>query len=523
MTAVSSRRAVREAQLDLAVVAFAVFLGGALCAIELGRRSIWLDEGATIAISSQHGAALWHGIAHDGGNMLAYYLMMHFVIAWFGEATWVIRLPSLMADAITGGLVAVIALRLFGNRRLAVVACLLTSISLPLVYWSQNARGYSLMVMFITATFLPLIAILQTPPGRPAPRGSVVAYVLLTVAALYVGYDAVLLIPAQLALLYVFRERARVVIGSMIVTLVLCLPLAVLAVHRGSGQLFWVPHLSAKIVRQSTVTMLSAGLAPTFQYNFTTIVTAVLSGIVLIAGLVAAGRASLPQDSRLRQWRMLLILSWIVVPSVLSLLIALVGQPIELQRCTVLVMPAVALLFAWALLHQRIARWLGLGVLAAVLALRAVQLVPSYGDSPEDWKAATHYVLADLSSTKSDCVVFYPKDGREPFDYYLMASGDARLASRLDPLMPTLAWGRVKPYVEDYGTLTETQYAALPSHCARVWLLSSHQGMKRGPGQSERNYSRYLAINGELAEEYPHFTLRQFGWSAPVDVEMFSK
>src|SRR5581483_5352178 len=48
-----------------------------LCALELSARSLWLDEGASVSIASQHGAALWHAFARDGGNMIAYYALLH--------------------------------------------------------------------------------------------------------------------------------------------------------------------------------------------------------------------------------------------------------------------------------------------------------------------------------------------------------------------------------------------------------------------------------------------------------------
>jgi uncharacterized membrane protein len=156
-----------------ATVVAALLLAGAACAIDLGSRSLWLDEGSTVAITSQHGAALWQGIAHDGGNMLVYYLLMHLVIGAFGDASWVIRLPSLIAQALTSGIVAALGLRLFGRHRhareAAVAAALLTLVSLPLVFWGQDARGYALMVTLGCASWWALVAVGGGPPGAPPP------------------------------------------------------------------------------------------------------------------------------------------------------------------------------------------------------------------------------------------------------------------------------------------------------------------------------------------------------------------
>ena len=69
----------------------------ALCVIELTTRSLWLDEAATVAIAGQHGSAFWSAAAHDGGNMLGYYALLHVLIGWFGDGAFVIRLPSVLA------------------------------------------------------------------------------------------------------------------------------------------------------------------------------------------------------------------------------------------------------------------------------------------------------------------------------------------------------------------------------------------------------------------------------------------
>ncbi len=266
--------------------------GAIVCLVDLNTRSLWLDEGSTFAIASQGGAALWHGISHDGGNMLAYYLLMHVVIGLFGDAAWVMRMPSVMASAATGALVAAIARRLFDDPRTTIAAGLLTVISLPLVFWGQDARGYALLVAFTCASFLALIAILQTPIRYEPSRASVIAYVVTLVLAFYVGYDVALVIPAQVVLLLVFRERARVVIGCLAVVAALCVPLAVMAASRGSGQLFWVTPLSLRILRQAAVTLLSAGLPPNFHDTFTTVATVAVMGLSAVVAIVCVGRGA---------------------------------------------------------------------------------------------------------------------------------------------------------------------------------------------------------------------------------------
>jgi hypothetical protein len=502
----------------------AVVAGAVMSAIGLGTRSLWLDEGSTFAIASQHGSALWHAVEHDGGNMIAYYLLMHVVIAWFGHAAWVLRLPSVVANAVTGGLVAAIAVRLFADRRLAAAAGLLTVISVPLVFWGQDARGYALLVTLSVGSFLALVAILQTPSDSRPSKSAISAYVLTTLAALYVGYDAALLIPAQLALLLIFRLRARLVIGCLALVLVLCVPLLVLAAQRGSGQLFWVMPISWPIAQQAALTLLSAGMPPSLHRTTTTIATEIVMGVAVLAAIGLAARAALPAARRQRSGAVLLILSWCVVPSVLALVLYAIGEPIELPRITILVMPALALLLAWMLMERGVPPGIGLWMCGALLVLRLAQVLPSYGVSPEPWNAVTAYVVAATPANQPACVVFYPQDGREPFDYYLkLGQPQGNPAPSLQPILPRVAWTRVRPFIEVYGTLDAGQRARIASECPRLWLIGTHEGQAHGTAQSRTNLTRYRQLELGFARLYPNRTQRAFGWASPIHTTLYSR
>jgi len=508
---------------DLIPIAIAAAVGVLLAAIELGSRSLWLDEASTFAIVSQHGAALWRAISRDGGNMLLYYLVMHVVVGLFGDAAWVMRLPSVIANGVTGALVAALALRLFpANRRLATAAGLLAVASLPLVYWGQNARGYAWLVALSAGSFLALVAILQTPAGRAPSGAALAAYVLSTLAALYVGFDVALLLPAQLALLLLHRERARLVISCLALVLMLSVPLLVLAAQRGSGQLFWVTPLSWRIAGQATLALLSAALVPNFHRTATTVPTVIVMGLVVLTGLGLALRTVLRAGGARSDeaGSQVFILAWVLVPTVLTLLAYAVGEPIELPRVTILELPALALLVAWLLLRPQVLPALGIAAVAVILGLRLLQVIPSYGASPEPWNAATPYAVRAATPGAVTCVVFYPQDGREVFDYYLNRR-EQTPPTTLRPVLPSLPWRTVRPYVEQYRGLDAAQESAIVGRCPQLLLVASHSGQANGTHQSVVNLHRYRAIVRGFTYAYGHHTLRTFGWASPIHVYLF--
>ena len=519
----------RLRRLDLLVVALPALLGGLLAAFALTTRSLWLDEAASVAIASQHGTALWHAIAHDGGNMLAYYVLLHGLIVLFGDGLTVIRLPSVLATAASAGLVAVIGLRLM-NRRIAFSAGILTAVSLPLVFWGQDARGYALIVAFVVASFLTFAAIIRSEAPAAVPRWLLGAYIVSTLLAIETGFIAALIIPAQLVALVLARRRARAVISALVVVAVGCVPLLVLAANRGSGQLFWVPAPSLLVLGQAARTLTSAQMPPNFHRTGTSTETLLVSAALLLvaaAAITVQAREARPQGDRpwppwgvWRVWGELMALAWLLVPVVLAVLAAKAGLPVELARSSVIVMPAVALLLAWVLHHPRVPPVLAWVAVAVLVTLRALQLAPSYGTSPEPWNTATHAVLS--ASRTPACVAFYPQDGRMPFDYYLTA-GAAPGAGGLRPVFPARPWASVAPYVERYALPSATQLAAITRHCPRLWLIASHQGQAHGPPASRADAARYRALLAALARRYPHHQQRSFGWAAVIDVTRFSR
>jgi mannosyltransferase len=510
----------RDRLLDIAVVAVPAAIAAVLAFYELTARSLWLDEAASVAISLQHGAALWHAMEHDGGNMLAYYALLHVLTDVFGDGELVIRFPSALATAATVATVCLLARRLF-DRRVTLAAGLLTAVSLPLVYWGQDARSYALMMTFVVASFLAFVTLVDREAGAPPARWAWLAYVAATILAAYMSFESLLIVPAQLLALAWIRRPWRPVVSALAVTGGCCLPLLVLAERRGSGQLFWVPKPNLTQLRQMAEALLSSGLQPDFHPTATATTLLVLSGalLVAIAAVIVAGLRRAGGD-RPTSWPHALVLCWVVVPVALSLLESYLGQPIDLPRAALLSLPAVSLLLARGVMDQRVPRLIGVLAVGVVLVLRALQLAPSYGASPENWRAATAHVLA--GAQPADCIAFYPSDGRQAFEYYIGAHTPAA-ARAPRSVLPAVPWSEVKPYVEDYLSPSSARLAAVEASCPRLWFVSSHSGQKHGTPTSRSDYAHYRALLGSLTGGYARHRTVAYGWAAPVRVELFSR
>lgn len=499
---------------DWAVITASTALAAVLSFYRITGRSLGFDEGATVAIASQHGSALWAGIAHDGGNMSGFYLALHFLIGLFGNGLLVLRFVSALAISATAGLVAAIGRRLF-DHVVGLAAGVLTAVSLPLIYWGQTARGYAPMVAFVCAAYLAFIALADPRPGTRA-RLAWIAYVAAMVLAMYCSFVAVLVVPAQLLVLAGRRSAWPRMATALGAVALLSVPLAVLAVRRGSGQLFWVTRPNRMVDTQVLQSLTSAGLSPSLHPTATTYLL-MWATVAAVAALVVelAWRWFRPDS-----WARALTLAWCVVPAALTFVSSLVLQPTFVPRNVLLSTPAVSLALATALTHRGWRRGVPVTIaVVAVVALRALQVAPSYSASPEPWSTVTSRVLA--AARPGDCIAFYPEDGRNAFEYYV---GSATSADRTAPrsILPALPWGTVRPYVERYATLSPAQLASRAAGCRRVWYVSSHEGQPNGPAQARANRRRYFQLQAELVRRYGFAPVAAYGYASTIHVQLFA-
>jgi mannosyltransferase len=491
------------------VIAGPAVLAAVLSLIGLSGRSLGFDEGATASIAAQHGAALWGAIAHDGGNMSAYYLLMHVLIGVFGNGLVVLRLPSVIATVATVALIGAIAERLFADRRVTAASGVLAAVSLPLIYWGQTARGYALMVAFVCAAMLAFIELVD-PSAR---RGAGPAFVVAMTLAMYCSFVAALVIPVQVLAVLARRGALRRYGFALAATGVLCLPLAVLAVRRGSGQLFWVQPPSRMVDTQVLQSLTSAGLQPVFHHSITTkaLMWVTLAALVaLVVDTVVRWRRGEPV------WGMGLVLSWCVLPGALTFLYSVISHPVFVPRNVLMSTPAVGLALAPALVRRRWPRYLAPALLVTVLAARAIPVVHAYGVSPEPWQEVTARVLAQ--SRPGDCVTFYPADARMAFQYYVGTGARARSAPR--SVLPVVPWGVVRPFVEDYAIPSPAALGRRIAGCRRMWLVSSHEGQPNGPALARAHRAQWFRLAGELQRRFGSGPVRKYGYASVIHVQL---
>jgi hypothetical protein len=173
-----------------ALLILLILAGFALRVFLLGNQSFWYDEGVTATIAQRNLVELTRWTANDIQPPLYYYV----VAGWGRVAGWsegALRFPSAFFGVLAIPSLAVLALRLTHLNVAGWLVALLAVVHPLLVYYGQEARMYTLLVLLgILAAYLLVRTADQQPPGWAMWA----AYVAVATAAIYTHYFAIFLL-----------------------------------------------------------------------------------------------------------------------------------------------------------------------------------------------------------------------------------------------------------------------------------------------------------------------------------------
>ncbi|OPY20902.1 MAG: hypothetical protein A4E24_00894 [Methanomethylovorans sp. PtaU1.Bin093] len=183
---ISIIRSARELQLILAII----FIGAFLRIYQLGAESVWLDEATTYFLSSDTLFGIYEATKNDVHPPL-YYFVVHFFL-FDGKSEILLRFPSMVFGVLAIPVLYMLGTRLFSVKE-GLISSFLLSISLSHIYYSQEARMYSMMV-FLTlgSIFFFYVAI------EDKCNSFWFLFVVLTVLNIYTHYFGFFIFPIEI-------------------------------------------------------------------------------------------------------------------------------------------------------------------------------------------------------------------------------------------------------------------------------------------------------------------------------------
>jgi mannosyltransferase len=428
---------------------------------QLGTESLWMDEAWSIRES---GESISQIVAHSNQPPL-YFLILRFWIRLWGTGESAIRSLSAVIGVAAVGVTFLTGSALFG-RRAALVAALLSAISAFQIYFSQEARGYALLMLLTALSFLFFIRSLRS--DRMSDH---IAYLASSLLMGYTHFFSWFLILAQVAYLLLRPPvgRARrlkhlITFAALFVFLIpqLLLLKGIAASLTGGG--FWIATPTLATIAE---TMQLFSVSPEWRIG-SYAVTAMFAGLSLW-GLFSLRRRSDPPDpssiparirslaSRLRldgPGESLLLVLWLFVPVTVAFVESRLLTPIYWHRYLIGSSPALVLLVAKSLarINRRSIFWVAL---TAIVLMSSPGLYRYYeNDVKEQWREVA--ALVESESLADDTIVFNVDLAAGPFRYYFKGSQAEALAGR---------------DLADLDAIVAARGAAGPQ--GRYWLLIS--------------------------------------------------
>jgi mannosyltransferase len=223
---------------DLVVLALLIAIAAFLRFWRLRHQGFWFDEANTSQEVHYTPGQLLSLLKHYESTPPLYYAVAWVWARIFGYGEAGLRSLSAVCGVLVVPVSYVLARKLF-SRRAGLIAAALTASNPLLIWYSQEARAYELVVL-LTGISLVAFAYAKDEPG-PVAVATWTVSCALAIATEY--YAALVIIPQALWLLYRHR-RARTVIAGIAALIVWCLPLLWFAISQhGTGHAKWIAKI----------------------------------------------------------------------------------------------------------------------------------------------------------------------------------------------------------------------------------------------------------------------------------------
>ncbi len=208
---------------------------------QMGRPELWRDELASWSFASRPVSSMIATAGRTGATQLAYYLLLHFWMAAFGDSIDAMRTLSVLVMAGAAACVALLGRKLAGARA-GLISGLVFALVPSVSRFAQEVRFYSLEVLVATLATLLLVRALDRPSAARwlsyAACLAFLGYVDLVALSVVVGHAAG-------AALRWWQDRDRRQLWFLLAVaggLAACLPLAVVGSAQAGNQIGWIPR-----------------------------------------------------------------------------------------------------------------------------------------------------------------------------------------------------------------------------------------------------------------------------------------
>lgn len=399
------------------MIIYTLFFGLILRLISINQ-SLWLDETTSAIVARDYSFNYFftNFLPHDFHPPL-YYLVLKLWAQIFGTGEVALRLPSVIFALIT----------IYIVYKINKIASLLLATSPLHIYYSQEARMYSLSTLLVAASVYFFIKILKKSAGWRTKKTDWIIFSLTLPAIFLTDYLPLLILPVFFVYLY-FNKPKKIWLKKFILSL---LPLVLSFII--FLPIFKLQLLSGLAVKNS-LTGWWVGLGKT------SLKAILLIPIKFITGRIDSKYALLGLVSLIPLLKTLnkkyrLYWYWLITPIVLTIILGNFVSVLVYFRL-LFVLPAFYILIATGL--SKFNSNLFFPYLSLLIILNIIFVSIYYKNSVyqrEDWRGATNYI--NKNKTDKTKIIFPSNSQMEAFVYYkpeVEYSGPSGITGNLDKI-----------------------------------------------------------------------------------------
>jgi mannosyltransferase len=441
-------------------------IGAILRFYNLGYNSLWLDEASTLNTAVKSIPDIWQFTTAGEFNPPLFYWAEH-VMLFFGNSEVVLRFLPALLGVLTIPLIYLVG-KEFMDRNVGIIAAAAFVFSPFLLFYSQDARAYSMMLFFVTFSMVFYLRALKTNDLM-----NWVLFGILSALAFWSHFYALVIIGALV--LYALYEMfpkiksslsaAKPLVSALVIFGLICLPLILVTI-----QLFAKRTASAPTFGIQGLGLIIA----TFTQISGSEIAMYLLLLLFIAGIVQAFLL----DKNKGIFLVTLTAMTFVISYFLSYKIPM--QPRYLIFLTIVFFLAIALcyklLFTWVKSSGVV-----YGFIALLVVINTPMLVGYYsGYTKEDWRGFAGE-LQQLTR-QGDFVVVVPGDVAQPLDYYYSNKSDQTIELLAYTSGDLKAISAQKKNNTLFFVVTGDISAANPEGDATAWLQENTKSLGQDTG-----------------------------------------
>lgn len=315
-----------------------IIIGSILRFYGLNHESLWNDELSSCYRSSFDSIkqVVDIGVIPDK-HPPAYQILLFLVERTCGDSALALRIPSVIAGIFTLFFVFFIGKRMF-SESIGLLATAMLAVSPVHIWYSQEARAYSILILLTSASVYILIRILENLiKDKPAGKINTVGFITIGLFMEYIHYFGLLMIILEAAVLIIVSIRQK---HGIRISILICSAFVI-------AYLPWIPIASSQSGSENYITNtgLRSLLNLLFEYmSWSKILMAVFGACVLTAlSIYLLGEEKKTAFSRMA---ITVLGLWLILPVIISLTISYLFVPVFTNRNLLIILPAVFILFS---------------------------------------------------------------------------------------------------------------------------------------------------------------------------------